>query len=87
MGLCTGNSEDHCCYALGGVACRFLEENTVEGRRWACGLRRELGDWSKVHSDPRYLAHVKPYWNKVGMVDCGDWPRPGEACATCGVTG
>jgi hypothetical protein len=68
--------------------CRFLEEGTVDGRRWACGLRRELGDWDKVHADSRYLEDVKPILEGIGVaVDCGDWPPPGKACGTCGVTG
>jgi hypothetical protein len=85
-GACGGNNADHCCY-VAGVACPHLEENTVEGRRWACGLRRELGDWASVHADPRYLADVKPHWLNVGMEDCGDYPAPGRSCGTCGMTG
>jgi hypothetical protein len=82
---CSGNSSDHCCY-VSGVACRFLEENTVPGRRWACGLRRELGSWEAVHTDARYLRHVQPMWDRLGG-SCGDWPRAGKKCEACGVSG
>lgn len=78
--------EEHCCY-VSGKECQFLERGTVEGRVFACGLRRQLGSWAKVHSDPRYLAHVRPAWDRTGGVDCGDWPSPGVQCNACGVTG
>ena len=85
---CAGNADDSCCY-VAGVPCRFLEEHTVPGRRWACGLYRELGSWARVHADPRYLTHVKPHWENSPLrgQDCGDWPAPGVTCPTCGVTG
>ena len=79
-----GNTKDHCCY-VAGYPCKFLEENTVKGRRWACGLRRELKSWDKVHNDTRYLEHVKPHWKEKNIADCGDWPGPGNICAECGV--
>lgn len=83
---CLGNRNDHCCY-VNGKACPFLEENTVEGRRWACGLRRELGDWSLVIADPRYIEHVDPYF---GEMNCRDWPDGVGAnrgnCVDCGIT-
>jgi hypothetical protein len=87
VGLCSGLTVgDHCCW-VDGEPCRFLETGTVPGRHWVCGLRRELGSWAKVHTDPRYLEHVKPVWRRVGISDCGDWPAVGEECATCGVSG
>jgi len=63
--ICHGNGPDHCCYIAGQV-CEFLEENTVEGRRWACGLYREHGSWEKVYADPRH--EPIPF-------RCGDWPQ------------
>ena len=48
------NTEDHCCY-INGSPCKFLEENTERGKRWSCGLRRELGSWQKVITDSRYF--------------------------------
>jgi hypothetical protein len=86
--FCQGNGEDHCCYLNGGP-CHFLEENTVPGRRWSCGLRRELGDWQLVHVDPRYLETVKPRWMGTPLepYDCGEWPAPGFTCPVCGVSG
>jgi hypothetical protein len=86
MAICEGKSEDHCCY-VSGEACKYLLKNAVEGRRWACGLYHELGSWKKVHVDPRYLKNVKPRWKTLGIVDCGDWPGPGERCNECGVIG
>lgn len=85
MASCAGLSADHCCHIAGRV-CSFLEERTVPGRRWACGLRRELGSWENVHEDSRYVAAVKPTMDRLG-VQCGDWPGPGTTCATCGVVG
>ena len=86
MSLCSGNTDIHCC-EVNGKPCRFLEENTVKGRRWVCGLRRELGSWEAVHRSPDYLTYVKPRWIERGVSDCGDWPGPGEVCGVCGATG
>lgn len=72
MSICHGNGAEHCCY-LEGQVCPFLEEYTIEGRRWACGLLRELGDWDAVHSDERYLTTVRPVWVEHGIDDCGDF--------------
>jgi hypothetical protein len=85
---CDGLAADHCCYLGAAGVCRYLEHDTVPGRRWACGLRRELGSWEPVHSDPRYIAHVRPFWDDyASALDCGLWPPPGETCGTCGVIG
>lgn len=84
--ICDGLSGDHCCHLGTAGVCTFLEEGTVPGRRWACGLRRELGDWQAVHADARYLADVRPKLDAIGVTNCGDWPPPGMTCATCGVS-
>jgi hypothetical protein len=93
MTTCLGNLDDHCCHlgrAFGG-ACRYVRDDgpLAVNRRWVCTLREELGSWSAVHSDPRYLADVKPALDAMPSFDgdCGDWPPPGETCGTCGVTG
>jgi hypothetical protein len=90
MAACAGNGADHCCY-VNGQPCRFLEVGTVKGRRWACGLRRRLGSWARVHADPGYVRHVQPLWTRdggrMGCHSCGEWPGAGNTCATCGVTG
>lgn len=78
MSECHGNGEDHCCYVNGQV-CPFLVENAM-GRRWACGLRIELGSWDEVHRDPRYLEKVKPVWTRFNVDDCGDWQAEGQCC-------
>ena len=97
-GACHGNGADHCCYwpdapegpgpdgtTVPGV-CPFLRRDapdSPDGRRWSCGLFNELRDWTKVHSDPRYLATVQPLWRNTGSlydqlwqagVRCGGWP-------------
>lgn len=80
---CTGRGTldgDHCCY-VAGAPCRYLERDTVPGRRFVCGLLRRLGAWSAVHADPGYLEHVQAEWDKVGIASCGAWqPSPGECC-------
>jgi hypothetical protein len=73
---CHGNLDDHCCYIRGEV-CLYLEEGTVEGRRWSCGLFRELGSWDAVHRDARYKGSAIAAWftqNFPGY-GCGDWPQ------------
>lgn len=68
---CLGrNKSDHCCY-VDGKPCVFLEENTVEGFRWSCGLRRELGSWAAVVADPRYQP-IKEYFAPFGY-DCATY--------------
>jgi hypothetical protein len=88
--ICEGDRDDHCCHVDGEV-CRFLEQDTVPGRRWACGLYRRLGSWPAVYADPGYVEHVQPFFDAHGArLDargCGDCPGPGRTCATCGVTG
>lgn len=81
---CAGNANDHCCY-IAGKPCKYVEENTVKGRRWACGLRRELGDWDLVLEDPRYKKDVAPVLAQWGY-NCRDWPdsHPGMKCSDCG---
>ena len=75
MATCNGNGDDHCCYLGEAGTCRHLEENTVPGRRWACGLYRELGSWEAVHADDRYPA-VRRHLTAAGItVGCGDWPQ------------
>ena len=68
-----------------GWRCEFLEENTEPGFRWSCGLRRELGSWDAVHSDPRYIEGPGAKWGRFGTI-CGDFPDPdkGELCRICG---
>ena len=79
MTFCTGRgdlSDDHCCYVSGKV-CQFLIENHG-GRRFACGLMAELGDWEKVHTDPRY-APLAIHWE--GQPLCGEWqPKVSQCC-------
>ena len=80
--VCNGQGTDHCCY-IGGV-CPHLEEGTVPGRRWACGLRRELGSWDRVHVDARYQI-VR---DRLGDdFQCGDYPQRDITCGACGLTG
>ena len=86
--ICQGNSDDHCCYLGEQGVCRYLEENTVPGRRWACGLRRQAKSWEKVYTYKRYQKNIRPALDKMGIKEnCGDWPPPGETCNTCGMNG
>ena len=80
--FCAGLADDHCCYF--GEPCEHIEENTVPGRRWACGLYRVHGSWEAVYQAPEYQS-VREKLTQFGIVvDCGDWPPPGERCNTCG---
>ena len=78
------SGEKHCCW-VDGQPCQFLRENEG-GRRWACALMLELGDWESVHADPRY-ADIGAFFQSNGIADCGDYPGPGAACGTCGEVG
>lgn len=82
---CLGrNLDEHCCWIAGKV-CEFLEENTEKGFRWSCGLRRELGSWDAVITDPRYLDGPAKESTTPNM-NCRDWPSPsaGGPCKLCG---
>lgn len=91
---CLGNAADHCCY-IKGEPCAFVEEHpdgyideNGHSRRWVCGLRRELGDWDKVLSDPRWISMSKDGW-RPGL-NCRDWPDAKSGpnrgiCKDCGV--
>lgn len=82
---CHGNGADHCCY-WNGEPCPYLEQDTIPGRRWVCGLMRELGDWDLVHEDPRYLNDVQPLWRDEDPL--WDWLwQQGVRCGTWGVEG
>jgi hypothetical protein len=74
--VCHGNNDFHCCW-INGQVCLHLEERTVEGRRWACGLLRELGTWDAVYQDPRYQATTaaRSFQEHHPGYGCGDWPQ------------
>jgi hypothetical protein len=63
---CHGNAEEHCCYVAGEV-CPYLEENTVSGRRWACGLLRRLGSWDAVNRSDEYRP-IGETWVRVSKM-------------------
>lgn len=72
--VCHGNGPEHCC-TIQGETCEFLEENTVEGRRWACGLYRQHGSWDAVYATSEYEG-VRVKLRKANIaLDCGDWPQ------------
>ena len=79
---CAGNGDEHCCW-VAGKPCPHLEENTVPGRRWACGLYRHYGDWTKVITSDAYCKDVAPTFDKAG-INCRDWPTNKKWCNTCG---
>lgn len=87
MPSCTGNNSDHCCY-VDGVACKHLIVDVVPGRKYACGLRHELGNWDAVYADPRY-AEIQAVWDAGSLAGykCGEWPAPRFVCGTCGLEG
>jgi len=64
-----------------GKPCPHLEENTVPGHRWTCGLRRELGNWDAVLADPRYQDFPGSVYEPAG-INCRDWPN-GNPCYAC----
>ena len=80
--------EDHCCY-LGafGICPALRDDGPGAEPRWVCTFREALGSWEAVPSDPVYLSTIGPVMFDLTGVYCGDWPRPGERCNTCGVTG
>ena len=63
---CTGEGAagDHCCY-WGGQPCPHLVEN-VAGRRYACGIRVELGSWTAVSASSTYKP-VGEWWAAHGL--------------------
>lgn len=73
---CHGNGKKHCCWIEGEV-CEYLEENTVPGRRWACGLYREMGSWDAVHKSKEHKDLRNKTWKgtKAYKLLCGDWPQ------------
>ncbi len=77
---CTGRGDasgDHCCWVAGKV-CDFLIDG-IDGHKFACALRTELGSWSKVHADPRYEPIKVVMLLGDGL--CGDWmPAPNVCC-------
>ena len=81
-GNCDGNSDEHCCW-VDGQECLYVEENTVEGRRWSCGLRRELGNWDDVLASDRYQENVAVHFEPKG-IDCKSWPPAHRKCTDCG---
>ena len=81
--ICTGNLDDHCCYF--GEVCKHLEENTVPGRRWACGLHRKYGSWEAMYAAPEW-SEVIAKAISVGLPEtykCSEWPVEGEKCGVC----
>ena len=68
---CLGrNNKDHCCY-VNGKPCQFLEENTEQGFRWTCGLRRKLGSWDAVLKHRSYQP-LKQHFAQWGY-DCASY--------------
>lgn len=81
---CHGNGAAHCCWVDGAV-CPFLETDTVAGRHWVCGLRRQLGSWDRVHADARYLAVLQPMFDRIGG-NCGTFGPAQAQCCYAGVS-
>ena len=87
MTTCLGTPDSHCCNIGDLGVCGFFEpDDPSRPGQGSCQLRRRLGSWDKVHESDDYRPVGVIVRDMVG-VDCGDWPTPGERCATCGVTG
>ena len=73
---CHGNGVDHCCL-IKGTVCSYLEENTVAGRRWACGLFRRHETWDNVYASVEYQDTDAARWfaDHYPGYGCGDWPQ------------
>ena len=87
---CFGNRDDHCCY-LGKFSsnldssCKYVEENTVPGRRWSCGLYNRYASWDSVLSSKEYQEDVQPFHDHHGTISCEAWPEECNAvCVICG---
>jgi hypothetical protein len=79
---------EHCCYLGQAGVCPHLEENTVPGRRWACGLLVRLGSWDAVHASHEYQRDVAPAWQGFDPpMNCGTYPESGRTCGECGKVG
>ncbi len=79
MSQCHGNAkESPCCWLGEKGLCKFLV-HVGDGRKGSCGLFIGHGSWDAVHSDPLYLATVRPVWDNTSppIPDCGDWVGPG----------
>ena len=75
--------DEHCCW-LNGVQCKYLEENTVPGRRWACGLKRRYNTWDAAINSEEYKQDIEPHFGPKG-INCKDWPDiPHTKCFACG---
>ena len=85
---CTGNGLDHCCHLGKYGVCTHLEENTVPGRRWACGLLVRYGSWKAMMATDAY-AEVQSRLDEIMSykTTCRDWPPPGKRCNGCGLEG
>lgn len=82
---CRPTPTDHCCW-VGGQVCPWFDASP--GIVFRCSLRSELGDWGRVHRDPRYRRDVAVYFRRVGVADCGDWrPTTENRCVSCGWDG
>ena len=87
MADCLGTPESHCCNLGALGVCGFLEiDDPSRPGLTSCTLRRRFESWAEVHASGEYQSVGVIVRGLVG-VDCGDWPTPGETCATCGVTG
>lgn len=80
--------EDHCCW-LNGEICQYLVEIPEGEFRYRCGLHLKYGSWEDAYASPEYQRDVAPKMAEIGYGDigCGDWPRKGQKCNTCGMIG
>lgn len=80
--VCSGSGPAHCCW-VNGELCPYLVVDQHPTRKFACGLRWELGSWEAVYADPRYQRDIRAAFDSWApdWPDCGDWwPSRGVCC-------
>lgn len=72
---CNGNGSDHCCWVKGEPCSELIYDyvdETGHFRKYACAIRRDLGNWDDVIASDRYKAATGHAW--VNGLNCRDWP-------------
>ena len=62
---CHGNGPDHCCY-INQQPCPHLQQHTMPGRRWVCGLLVKYGSWQAMNQSPEYQP-IGEHWLTRGL--------------------
>ena len=88
MATCGATATAHCCHLGPAGVCPYFDPAPPPEAGGHCSLRRQYRSWETTYFDPRY-SWVKEQLVSLGYsgMNCGDYPRRGEHCNTCGVTG